>query len=138
VPDHPIISQARQEAVRCRAAAVDPVHLLFAILQDGRGAAHEILRELQVNPERVRQELEWGMAPAGAEAPPGLLPISGPTKAVVERAGGFATRFGQPAIGSEHLLLALCHPDAGVAGAVLSKLGVTEPKIVELFDAGDR
>ena len=52
----------------------------------------------------------------------------------LKRASHAAGMLDQGSIGSEHILVGLSHRDAGVAGEILSDLGVTEQRILDLID----
>jgi ATP-dependent Clp protease ATP-binding subunit ClpC len=123
-----IMTLAQNEAMRTRSNAIGTEHVLLALLADGRNAAVEVLRELGVNLERARQEIEWKLPPTAGGPPPGKLPLSPQAQKVLEAAAS-----SEP----EQLLIALAD-SPGTAGDVLRKLGVTRKSILEVLDAGDR
>lgn len=127
--DSKILSLAQAEATRTRSDTIGTEHLLLALLADGRGEAVELLRELGVNLERIRQEIEWKLpVTLSAGTQPGRLPLSPQAQHAVDSAGQESVR----------LLLALLEPGSGLAGEVLAKVGVRQAAVLELLDDGDR
>ena len=115
-----IVALAQSEAIRCRASEVGAEHLLLALIQDGRSEAADMVRELGVNLERVRQEIEWKLAPGPGFS--GNPPYSAQAQRLVQAAT------------SMDLLLGILNEPSGIAFDVLKKLGVT----LEALDSGDR
>jgi hypothetical protein len=121
-----ILHQAQAEAVRTRSFAVGTEHLLLALLADSRSAALDVLRELGVPLERIRQEVEWSLPPSDSAPPPGRLPS---TPAADQALAGAADPVS---------LLAALSRSADPAGQILRKLGVTPDAVRETLDSGDR
>lgn len=123
-----IMTLAQNEAMRTRSNAIGTEHVLLALLAEGRNGAVDVLRELGVNLERVRQEVEWKLPPTAGGPPPGKLPLSGEVRTVIEAANS-----------SEPVPLLIALADGpGTAGDVLRKLGVTRSAILDALDSGDR
>ncbi len=119
-----VLTQAQDEAQRFNHVYIGTEHLLLGVLRVEDGLATRVLRELGVEPRKVRAVVEFimqrGDRPVAGEV--GLTPAA---KRVIELAIDEARRLGHRYIGTEHLLLGLVREGEGVAAGVLESLGVT-------------
>lgn len=114
-----------EQARTARSPAVGTGHLLGGLLAEGRNLALQVLRAVEIEPDRVRRELaRQSSAEAGVAAEDGSPRFSGPASGALELAVTEATAFGHNYVGSEHLLLGLVAEPDGTAGHVLRSLGV--------------
>jgi ATP-dependent Clp protease ATP-binding subunit ClpC len=115
---------SRDEAHRLRHGKVRPGHLLLGIVrcEDGLGAA--ILRARGVGLEDARGAVERIAGRGDEELWAALIPFSGRSRRVLERAVDEASTLGDRRVGTEHLLLSLLRDDDGAAAKVLAAFGV--------------
>src|SRR5512135_846139 len=122
-----VLSLAHQEAERLRQNTIGTEHLLLGLIQEDGGIAGRVLRELGLEPDRVREVVEklggYGTYRGGK------IDLAPGTQQVLEFAIEEARRMGHHYIGTEHLLLGLVRSQEGLAMEVLRKLGVTSEQI---------
>jgi ATP-dependent Clp protease ATP-binding subunit ClpB len=120
--------------------AIEPEHLLRALLDQAEGIVRPILQKVGVDPESVSAEVEQAI-----EAMP---KVSGATQTGVSRqldqalndAQKRAEQMKDAYVSTEHLLLALSVSD-GAAGEALRRAGVTEERLTQALEelrAGSR
>ena len=101
-----VMSLARQEAQRLNSEFIGTEHILLGIIQEGGGVAAKVLKNLNVDLKRIRQEIEKLITPSTSPTVTlGQLPFSPRAKRVIELAGEAASSLGHDVIGTEHLLL---------------------------------
>ncbi|HEY3311550.1 MAG TPA: ATP-dependent Clp protease ATP-binding subunit [Anaerolineales bacterium] len=118
-----VLTLAHQEAERAHQASIGTEHLLIGLIEEEGGVAGRVLREMGMEPERVR-EMVMRLTGEGKNPPGGKLELSNDTQEVLEFAVDEARRLGHHYIGTEHLLLALVRTE-GTAVEALRRLGVT-------------
>ncbi len=121
-----VLSLAHSEAERARHNYIGTEHLLLGLTDEDGGVAGRVLRELGLDPARVREMVER-LSPSGRHSG-GKIDLAPDTQQVLEYAVEEARRMGHHYIGTEHILLALVRVD-GVALEVLRRLGVTPEQI---------
>jgi ATP-dependent Clp protease ATP-binding subunit ClpB len=107
-------------------------HLVHALLDNGEGIAHQILRRLGVDIGGLRTDLEKEidkLPKVSGAAPLGQLYISPRLKAVMESAFEEAGRLSDEFISVEHLLLAIAK-SPGPAAELLKRQSVTPDRIL--------
>ncbi len=120
-----VMSLARQEAQRLNSEFIGTEHILLGIIQEGGGVAAKVLKNLNVDLKRIRQEIEKLITPSTSPTVTlGQLPFSPRAKRVIELAGEAASGLGHDVIGTEHLLLGLLKENEGIAAQVLTNLGL--------------
>src|SRR5574338_1508776 len=122
-----VLSLAHQEAERMRQNVIGTEHLLLGLIEEEGGVAGRVLRELGLEPDRVREMVER-MSGFG-QYRGGKIDLAPGTQQVLEYAVEEARRMGHHYIGTEHLLLGLVRYGEGIALDVLRKLGVTPEQI---------
>ncbi|MBE0699207.1 MAG: AAA family ATPase, partial [Anaerolineaceae bacterium] len=122
-----VLSLAHQEAERLRQNVIGTEHLLLGLIEEEGGVAGRVLRELGLEPDRVREMVER-MSGFG-QYRGGKIDLAPGTQQVLEFAIEEARRMGHHYIGTEHLLLGLVRSQEGQAMEVLRKLGVTSEQI---------
>jgi ATP-dependent Clp protease ATP-binding subunit ClpA len=118
-----VVDLAQQEARRFSHEYVGTEHLLLSLVQEVAGVAADVLRNLNVRPDRVRREVER-VVQVGESSPSGTLPQTPRAKKALEYALDEARRLDHDSVGTEHLLLGLLREQDGVAARVLATLGV--------------
>src|SRR5512141_1986421 len=122
-----VLALAHQEAERMRQDTIGTEHLLLGLIQEEGGVAGRVLRDLGLEPDRVREMVER-MSSFG-QYRGGKIDRAPGTQQVLEFAIEEARRMGHHYIGTEHLLLGLVRSQEGLAMEVLRKLGVTSEQI---------
>jgi len=122
-----VLSLAHQEAERMRQNVIGTEHLLLGLIEEEGGVAGRVLRELGLEPDRVREMVE--RLSGFGQYRGGKIDLAPGTQQVLEFAIEEARRMGHHYIGTEHLLLGLVRSQEGLAMEVLRKLGVTSEQI---------
>ena len=114
-----------------QAAAVEPVHLLAALLGSGERNISVIIERIGADAAQLQQEAQRAIdrAPKVEGAQQQLS--SGLTR-VLERAEKTATKMQDSFVVTEHLLMALA-ADKGDAGRILANAGITRQRIEEVY-----
>jgi len=125
-----IMQLANQEAQRLRHEYIGTEHILLGLAREGSGVAANVLKNLDVSLQQVREEVENLIiaGPADTADTKSKLPQTPRAKKVVKYAMAAARELNHNHIGSEHLLLGLLREQNGVAARVLANLGVTLDK----------
>jgi ATP-dependent Clp protease ATP-binding subunit ClpC len=122
-----VLSLAHQEAERLRQSTIGTEHLLLGLIQEEGGVASRVLRDLGLEPDRIRELVER-MSGFGSYRG-GKIDLSPGVQQVLEFAIDEARKLGHHYIGTEHLLLGLVRLTEGGAIDVFRKLGVTPEQI---------
>ncbi len=126
-----VILLAREEAKRLDHDYLGTEHLLLGLIREGEGVGATALRNLGVDLDQVRQEVEKTVGRGEGGLFLGQIPFTPRAKKVLELAVTEARDLGHSYIGTEHLLLGLIREGEGVAAQVLSSLGVDLEKARE-------
>jgi len=119
-----VLALAREEAGRLRHEYVGTEHILLGLVREGEGVAAAVLRNLHVDPDKIRESVE-GQVKKGINAITRAdLPYTTRAKKVLELAMSEANDLGHEYVGTEHLLLGLLREERGVAAQTLTSLGV--------------
>lgn len=118
-----VVDYATEEARRFGENYVSIEHLLLALIRDNESAAVKVLQQLGVSLSRLRMELERQVSRGEGNVGQETL-LSHPAKRVIDFAYDEARLMGDSTIGTEHLLLGLLRGSEGLAGRVLSQMGV--------------
>ncbi|RJL32049.1 Clp protease N-terminal domain-containing protein [Bailinhaonella thermotolerans] len=102
--------------------------LLAGMIDEGRNLALHVLHAMEIDPARVRQELDRRTDAAEDGGAEDGLRFSLPAAGALELTVTEATALGHNYVGCEHLLLGLVTEPDGVAGRVLRELGA-EPRL---------
>jgi len=122
-----VLSLAHQEAERMHQSAINTEHVLLGLIEEEGGIAGRVLRDLGLEPERVREMVE--RLGGSGTFQNNKIDLSSGVQQVLEFAIDEARRMGHHYIGTEHLLLGLVRSSEGLAPDVLRKLGVTPEQI---------
>ena len=122
-----VLSLAHQEAERMHQNAISTEHVLLGLIEEEGGIAGRVLRDLGLEPERVREMVERLGGSGTFQG--NKVDLSSGVQQVLEFAIDEARRMGHHYIGTEHLLLGLVRSSEGLSPDVLRKLGVTPEQI---------
>jgi uncharacterized protein (TIGR03435 family) len=115
---------ARYEAGRAGSPAVEPEHLLLALIREGRGLSARIFERARVSPDEMRRALESRTTSQEATSSVDDLPLSASTTQVLEFAAQESDRLLHNYVGTEHLLLGLFREDRSLAASILAERGL--------------
>ena len=114
---------AQEEARNLGHNYVGTEHLLLGLLREGEGAAARVLKELGVDVDTVRNQVESLVGKGNYNFTEGFG-YTPRTKRVMELSFYEARNLGHNYVGTEHLLLALIREGEGVAARILMECGV--------------
>jgi hypothetical protein len=123
-----VIISAQQEARALHHDYIGTEHVLLGLLRDREGVAGRALHVLGISPETAREQI-LDIIGEGKQEPAGHIPFTPRTKKVLELAVREAAHLGHLYVGTEHILLGLVREGDGVGWHVLSRLGVTVPRL---------
>src|SRR5881409_1845822 len=104
--------------------AMEPEHLLAALLQQREGIVGPVLAKLGARPEAIQRELGLALDKLPAVQGASGQYLGERTRQALERAQAEAERLKDEYVSTEHLLLALSQERDGAAGRVLAANGV--------------
>lgn len=119
-----VIKLAKKEAQRLNHNYLGTEHVLLGLLKLGQGIAVNVLRNLNMDYETLRAEVERIVGFGPEIQVYGDPALTGKVKKVFEFANEEAANLNHNYVGTEHLLLALLRQTDGVAAQVLENLNV--------------
>ena len=119
-----VIKLAKKEAQRLNHNYLGTEHVLLGLLKLGQGIAVNVLRNLNLDYDTVRTEVERLVGFGPEIQVYGDPALTGKVKKVFEFANEEAAALNHNYVGTEHLLLALLRQTDGVAAQVLENLNV--------------
>lgn len=122
-----ILLTAQEEAERLQNTAIEPTHVLLAMLHVENTVAYRALSDLKVEYSRVQAVVR--AANPGDPAPPKNLDLAPETRRLLESALQISRKRGDTDIGSEHLLLAVIKGEDKSIRYVMRQINL-EPPIV--------
>ena len=130
-----VLAIAQEETKYFKHQAVGSEHLLLALIIEQDGIAGKTLREMGVNENDIREEIEhltgYGMKRNYVMGQ--YLPYSPRARQIFSYAGDEAKRFGSQQIGTEHLLLGLLRDEEILASRIMVNLGMSLSKMRQLL-----
>jgi ATP-dependent Clp protease ATP-binding subunit ClpB len=128
------ITSAQRLAVSRGQAALEPLHLLAALLDQSDGIAGPLLKAVGADPADVRAKADASLRrlPSVSGA---TVPAPSPSREllrVLNAAGEQASALGDEFVSTEHLLVGLADA-GGEAGSVLTSAGATRDALLEAF-----
>ncbi|RPH80550.1 MAG: AAA family ATPase, partial [Candidatus Rokuibacteriota bacterium] len=109
--------------------AVEPEHLLAALLQQREGVVTPILAKLGVRAGAVQQQVEAELARVPKVRGGGGQYLGERLKSALDRAQREAERLKDEYVSTEHLLIGIAHDRDGAAGRALAAAGITPDAI---------
>jgi ATP-dependent Clp protease ATP-binding subunit ClpC len=119
-----VMNLARQEAQRFNHEYLGTEHILLGLVQEGSGVAANVLKNMSIDLNKIRAEVEKIVKTGPSMVTMGQLPFTPRAKKVLELSMEEASNLGHNYIGTEHLLLGLIKENEGIAAQVLMNLGV--------------
>src|SRR6202047_4760685 len=126
-----VMQLANQEAQRFNHEYVGTEHVLLGLIKEGSGVAANVLKNLDIDLRKIRNEVEK-IVQAGPEmVTMGKLPQTPRAKKVIEYAIEEARNLNHNYVGTENLLLGLLREQEGVAAQVLMNLNLKLEEVRE-------
>jgi ATP-dependent Clp protease ATP-binding subunit ClpC len=126
-----VMQLANQEAQRFHHEYIGTEHILLGLVKEGSGVAANVLKNLDINLQMVRLEVEKIVQAGPDVVTAGKLPHTPRAKKVIEYAIEEARKLDHNYVGTEHLLLGLIREGEGVAALVLINLGLRLEEVRE-------
>jgi len=123
------VAAAQSIAAEHEHQAVEPEHLLLALLQQREGVVGPLLARLGARPETVQQATEGGLARLPKVRGGSGQYVGDRLRAVLERAQSEAERLKDEYVSTEHLLIGIAQDRDGAAARALAAAGVTPDAI---------
>ena len=131
------LSEAQTLAVTAGNSSVEAEHLLLSMLRQKDGLIPRILGRMEIDTNRLAQDVERELARlpriSGPGAEPGKIYISQRLNQVLVNAREMATRLKDEYVSVEHVMAAILAEGAGAgapAGKILGAYGVTEDRFL--------
>jgi len=125
------IEAAREQAVARSHQAVEPEHVLYALLSDPEGVVYPLLHALGASPRTLRDEVEAALERIPKVYAQGVeVRLSPRTVAMLDRAAAEAQSLTDEYVSTEHLLLALLDGD-DAASRALTQAGLRRDAVLE-------
>src|ERR1019366_3849430 len=135
-----VMQLANQEAQRFNHEYVGTEHVLLGLIKEGSGVAANVLKNLDVDLRKIRNEVEKIVQAGPDMVTMGKLPQTPRAKKVIESAIEEARNLNHNYVGTEHLLLGLLREHDGVAAQVLMNLNLkleeVREEVLNLLGAG--
>lgn len=121
---------AQEQARYFKHQAVGTEHLLIALSLEKSGVAANLLRQLNVSTDDIREEIERfiGYGTMTNLTSNSYLPYSPKMREILSVAGQLARQLGTDRIGTEHLMLALLSDANILSSRILNSLNVNVPQ----------
>ena len=117
-----------------QAGAVEPIHLLSALLSAGERNISVIIERIGADPVQLSRATQEAIDRAPKVSGEGQqMGLSNELVRVIEKAEKKASKMGDSFVVTEHLLMALAE-DKGDAGCVLNAAGVTKDRIEQVYE----
>ena len=114
------------------AGAVEPIHLLSALLASGERNISVIIERIGADPKQLARATQQAVDSAPKVSGEAQIGLSNELTRVLNKAEKFASKMEDNFVVTEHLLMALAE-DKGQAGQILSQAGVTRGRIEEVY-----
>ena len=115
---------ANQEAMRLHHDYLAPVHIFMGIMSVGSSVAIQLLRNLDVDLETVRAEVNKLVEPGRKDVQQTKMAQKAETRHVIQFAIDEARKLGHKYVGTEHLLLGCLREGNDIPARVLSSRGL--------------
>ena len=112
------LALARKEAQRFNHDFIGTEHILLGLVQEGSGVAANVLKNLDIDGNKIRAEIEKNVQTGPSLVTAGQLPFTPGGKRVLELSMEEASRVGSEAVDVTHLFVALVLEKNGIGGQV--------------------
>ena len=125
------LQQAQEVAASHQNQAVEPIHLLAALVQQADGVVPPLLARLGIRQELLTQDVEREIERLPKVQGFAQQNLGRALNEVLERAFDEATKFKDEYVSTEHLFLAIAGEDRDPAGRLLKKHGASHEAILQ-------
>ena len=125
------LQQAQEVAASHQNQAVEPIHLLAALVQQADGVVPPLLARLGIRHELLTQDVEREIERLPKVQGFAQQNLGRALNEVLERAFEEATKFKDEYVSTEHLFLAIAGEDRDPAGRLLKKHGASHEAILQ-------
>jgi ATP-dependent Clp protease ATP-binding subunit ClpB len=125
------LQEAQEIAARHENQAVEPVHLLEALVHQQDGVVPPLLARLGIRAEQLEQEIEREIGRLPKVQGFAQQHLGRPLNDVLEKSFDEATKFKDEYVSTEHLFLAIAGADRDPAGKLLKKVGASYEAILQ-------
>ncbi|HMZ38170.1 MAG TPA: Clp protease N-terminal domain-containing protein, partial [Leptospiraceae bacterium] len=115
---------AQQEAKRLGHDMIGPEHILLGLLREEDSVAIKILKNLNIDLQELRKEIERRTRQGGNTILLDISPNPDKFQRIIDYSKEEARRLKHNYVGTEHILLALLRDNSNVAGAALANFQV--------------
>lgn len=122
-----VLRFAQIEAKRMHHATIGPEHILLGLMLEGEGIAGRVLRDMGLRPQQALQTVARLSSAKPLAVPEPELRRT--TEILLQMSLEEAKRLSNPAVDTQHLLLALLRQHEGVIIAVLTQAGLSAETI---------
>ncbi|MGB0991229.1 MAG: ATP-dependent Clp protease ATP-binding subunit [Akkermansiaceae bacterium] len=119
-----VLALSRKEADRFNHNYVGTEHILLGLIKLGQGVAVSVLKNMGLDLETVRMEVEKQVGSGPEQNVSGQIPYTPRVKKVLSLSNKEAQQLDHSYVGTEHILLGLLREGDGVAARVLASLNV--------------
>lgn len=128
-----VLSKSRAEALRLGNDYLGVEHILLSLLREEDGRAIQLLREFDVDLEKVKVELEKTLSQAASKSAPSSddIPLVRQAEKVLKITYLEAKLFKSEDIETEHILLAILREENNIATRILNKHGLVYKRAKE-------
>jgi ATP-dependent Clp protease ATP-binding subunit ClpB len=123
------LQAAQSKADQHNHQAIEPEHLLSALLEQREGVVGPVLAKLGARPDAIQRELDAALAKLPSVRGGGGQYLGERAQRTLERAQKEAERLKDEYVSTEHLLLALAQDRDGAAGRALAAAGINAEAI---------
>ena len=123
-----VLSLAQEEAQRFQHNYIGTEHLLLALIHESKGVAAEVLGNLEIDTNEIRETIE-AIIDKGDRILLDEIGFTPRSKKVIELAKDEAQSMKHHYVGIEHLLLGIVREGEGIAAGVLEQMGVTMERV---------
>jgi ATP-dependent Clp protease ATP-binding subunit ClpB len=125
------VQQAQEIAARHQNQAIEPLHLLVALVEQKDGVVPPLLARLGIRSELLMQDVDREISRLPKVTGFGQHNMSRALNDVLERSFDEAEKFKDEYVSTEHLFLAIAAAESDPAGRVLKKNGASHEAILQ-------
>ncbi|MFA7362136.1 MAG: ATP-dependent Clp protease ATP-binding subunit [Candidatus Kapaibacterium sp.] len=120
-----VIRLSREEAIRLGHDYIGTEHLLLGVIREGEGLAISIFKNLGVDLNALKRNIEETVKHSGSTLTIGNIPLTKQAEKVLKITYLEAKLFKSDIIGTEHLMLSILREDDNLASQILHQFNVT-------------
>lgn len=124
-----VFNLAEQEAKRLNHEYLGTEHVLLGLIKEGSGVGATVLKNYDLNLEKLRTELEKLVRPGSETITMGKLPYTPRAKKLVENAIEYARSLSHDYVGTEHILYGVVADTECISSQILQNFELNTEKI---------